>query len=161
MSGYYLGNFSPNRAASGNADMAYYITQRIVNGETAGHALYDEKYQMSLVNGWNGTAVVNSIDFNLYGDPSLSINDGKPWAPGAPSGLAASSLVAGIDLTWTDNSDNELGFVIERSTSPAGPWNPVTYTPANQTVVNDFPLSCGAPLLLPREGLQRLWEFRL
>ena len=124
MSGYYLGVFHPDRSATGNADIAYYMTQRIVNGETAGKALYDEKYQMSLVNGWNGTAVVNSIDFNLYGDPSLSINDGHPVAPSAPNWLAANSnATGGIDLTWMDNSDNELGFVVERAIGSPSGWS--------------------------------------
>lgn len=37
--------------------------------------------------------------------------------PAAPSGLAATAVSAGsINLTWVDNSDNEGGFKIERST---------------------------------------------
>ena len=37
--------------------------------------------------------------------------------PSAPSGLGATALSAGsIDLVWTDNSDDELGFELQRST---------------------------------------------
>lgn len=44
--------------------------------------------------------------------------------PTAPSSLAATSLVAGqVVLTWSDNSSNETGFVIERkfTNSPEDP----------------------------------------
>jgi hypothetical protein len=40
-----------------------------------------------------------------------------PVAPAAPSGLAASTVSSSqINLSWTDNSNNENGFKIERST---------------------------------------------
>jgi len=39
--------------------------------------------------------------------------------PAAPTSLRADlSSTAGITLTWTDNADNEDGFIIERMTSP-------------------------------------------
>ena len=41
-------------------------------------------------------------------------------APAAPSGLAASATFEQVDLTWTDNSDNEAGFEIWLSTSGEG-----------------------------------------
>ena len=148
MSGYYHGSFSPNRSAAGNADMAYYITQRMVDGETASHALYDEKYQMSQVTGWNPVSIVNSLDFNLYGDPSLSINDGKPWAPSAPNWLMASSnATTGIDLTWNDNSDNEYGFVIERKADGDPDWTEAGSVGINGTSWSDSGLSCGSHYL--------------
>ena len=40
--------------------------------------------------------------------------------PAAPSGLSATAVSPSqIDLTWTDNANNETGFTIQRSTSPA------------------------------------------
>ena len=44
------------------------------------------------------------------------VNNGPPSAPDAPSGLAAVSTgKTGIDLNWSDNSNNEDGFHIDRS----------------------------------------------
>ena len=38
-------------------------------------------------------------------------------APDAPSDLASNAVASNqIDVTWTDNSDNETGFTIERKT---------------------------------------------
>ena len=147
MSGYYYGVFSPSEARVGNADLAYYVTQRVVNNVAVGRALYDEKSQMSLVTNWSnhpGTTVVNLIDFNLYGDPSLSINDGHPVAPTAPDWLITNpNPSAGIDLTWHDNSDNELGFVLERKSDSSPDWSPVFSPVINQTSWSDSGLSCG------------------
>ena len=45
--------------------------------------------------------------------------------PTAPGNLAAAAVSSSrIDLTWTDNSSNEQGFKVERSTDG------VTFTPA-------------------------------
>lgn len=47
--------------------------------------------------------------------PVKSLTIAAPQAPAAPSGLAVSNLGAStLTLTWTDNSDNETGFLIER-----------------------------------------------
>jgi FtsP/CotA-like multicopper oxidase with cupredoxin domain len=48
--------------------------------------------------------------------------------PAAPTGLVATAASSSsIDLSWTDNSNNELYFKIERS----GVTNPLTYVPVN------------------------------
>jgi hypothetical protein len=39
-----------------------------------------------------------------------------PMAPAAPSNLVGASASTQINLQWTDNSNNETGFIIERST---------------------------------------------
>jgi carboxypeptidase T len=64
-------------------------------------------------------------------------------APAAPSGLTATPVSqTRIDLAWTDNSDNESGFQVERS--PDGTtWTPVYTTTANVMVYNDTGLTCG------------------
>jgi FtsP/CotA-like multicopper oxidase with cupredoxin domain len=47
-----------------------------------------------------------------------------PAAPGPVTAvLAGSGNNKRYDLTWNDNSKNETGFVIERSTSATGPWS--------------------------------------
>ena len=53
--------------------------------------------------------------------------------PAAPSGLAASaSSSSQINLTWTDNSNNESGFNIERSTDGSN-FSPLATAAANAT----------------------------
>lgn len=71
------------------------------------------------------TAVANSIETG--GRLNLSRADNPaPVIPGAPSGAVAASPAAGrIDLSWTDNSDNETHFEIQRATAQTGPWTTV------------------------------------
>lgn len=53
-------------------------------------------------------------------------------APAAPSGLSATAAgYNSINLAWTDNSNNETGFEIWRSTSPNSGFVPVGQTGAN------------------------------
>jgi len=65
-----------------------------------------------------------------------------PAPPAAPSDLSASvTSHSQIDLTWTDNSDNETGFEIERSTTGAGgPFSPLTTLAANVTTYSNTEL---------------------
>ncbi len=64
--------------------------------------------------------------FNIYGQSGWSneASDTTPdpnQPPAAPSDLAVSQVVGlnALDLTWNDNSDNETGFEIERTTDSA------------------------------------------
>ena len=43
----------------------------------------------------------------------------------APSNLVASRLTGGIVITWQDNASNEMGYFIERSTSPTTGFMPI------------------------------------
>jgi len=56
----------------------------------------------------------------LYGSVP---NPGAATAPTAPTGLS-STLVSGnnVSLSWTDNSANEDGFIVERRQGASGPW---------------------------------------
>jgi formylglycine-generating enzyme required for sulfatase activity len=54
--------------------------------------------------------------------------DSDGSAPNAPSALAATSSQLGISLTWTDNSNNEQGFKIERSPDGTSGWTEVYQT---------------------------------
>jgi hypothetical protein len=63
-------------------------------------------------------------------------------APVAPSNLVAvAASKSQIDLTWTDNSSNETGFEIERSTIPGVNWTLVTTTAPNQRAFSNTGLS--------------------
>lgn len=60
----------------------------------------------------------------------------------APSNITATaSAFNKIDLTWTDNSNNETGFEIVRSTSLTGTYVPVITTGANVTAYTDSGLN--------------------
>ncbi|MEW6713473.1 MAG: S8 family serine peptidase [Nitrospirota bacterium] len=60
----------------------------------------------------------------------------------APSGLnAAAASSSSINLTWTDNSNNETGFRIERKTGDGGTYSEITAVGANVTGYNDTGLN--------------------
>jgi hypothetical protein len=65
-------------------------------------------------------------------------------APNAPSGVTATAIsVSQINLTWTDNSSNEDGFVISRSTTSGGPYTDIATVGANVTSYSNTGLSEG------------------
>jgi hypothetical protein len=55
--------------------------------------------------------------------------------PKAPSNLSADLIGFGFNkrviLTWTDNSGNETGFIIEKAANEAGPWATLVTLPPN------------------------------
>jgi subtilisin family serine protease len=60
----------------------------------------------------------------------------------APSGLnAAAASSSSINLTWTDNSNNETGFRIERKTGDGGTYSEIAAVGANVTGYNDTDLN--------------------
>ena len=60
-----------------------------------------------------------------------------PSVPDAPTDLLATTQsYSNIELTWTDNADNEDGFVIERSEDGIN-FNTIHTSAANQNVYND------------------------
>jgi C1A family cysteine protease len=61
--------------------------------------------------------------------------------PAAPTNLAANAISHNqINLTWTDNADNETGFKIERSPDGAS-WQQIATTAANATAYSDTGLA--------------------
>ncbi|MEX6687513.1 fibronectin type III domain-containing protein [Danxiaibacter flavus] len=73
--------------------------------------------------------------------PDSAFTDGyvpAGTAPAGPSGLTATGVAYNqINLAWTDNSNNENGFEIYRSTSGTGPFFKVGVAPANATSYKD------------------------
>ncbi len=68
----------------------------------------------------------------------------EPEVPAAPSGLTAiATSRTQINLSWTDNSDNETGFRIERSPNGTTYWTHIATTDANVTAHLDGDLQCG------------------
>ena len=59
---------------------------------------------------------------------------GGGTAPAAPSGLTTTaSSDMGIDLSWTDNSNDETNFRVERATGQGGTFSEIATTAANVT----------------------------
>ncbi|MFP4662115.1 MAG: immunoglobulin domain-containing protein [Halanaerobiales bacterium] len=69
---------------------------------------------------------------NQYGEGPVSnnetvvVSEGASSEPQAPTSLAGLALSGSeIELNWTDNSDNELAFVLERQDSENGEWQEI------------------------------------
>ena len=59
-------------------------------------------------------------------------------APAAPSNLTITSLLSNrVSLSWTDNSNNETGFKIQRKTGVTGTYADIRTTGANVTSYTD------------------------
>jgi len=68
--------------------------------------------------------------------PALVVDYVAP--PTAPSGLSAAPNGANrIDLAWTDNSNNESGFKIQRKLGAGGTWSQIDTVGANVTTYTD------------------------
>jgi len=64
------------------------------------------------------TELIQIIDGTNVGATTVKLTP-----PAAPSGLTADNSVScRIILRWTDNSNNESGFSLERRTEPGGTW---------------------------------------
>ncbi|MEW5767596.1 MAG: DUF5050 domain-containing protein, partial [bacterium] len=63
-------------------------------------------------------------------------------APKAPTNLVAQAVSGSqINLSWTDNSDNETGFKIERKTGVGGTYNQIATVSVNVTTYQNSGLS--------------------
>jgi chitodextrinase len=82
----------------------------------------------------------NSAGDSGYSNTANAITQATP--PAAPSNLvAAAASSSSINLTWTDNSVNETGFEIERSTSPTTGFAWIKTVGANVTSLSDTGLA--------------------
>jgi hypothetical protein len=85
--------------------------------------------------------------YNAGGDSGFS-NDASATTvvctPAAPSNLTATAVSqTQINLTWTDNSNNESGFKIERSPNGTSSWTQIASVGANESAYSNTSLSCG------------------
>ncbi|MBI4753380.1 PQQ-binding-like beta-propeller repeat protein [Candidatus Desantisbacteria bacterium] len=79
----------------------------------------------------DGMVYFGCMDGKMY---ALEGGNSSPDAPGYLNARVCSSKT--IELSWTDNSNNETGFVIERKTGE-GEFNVVTDVPVNITRFTD------------------------
>ena len=86
-------------------------------------------------------ATNGTIDSNYSNTASATtLLDG----PAAPSNLTITSILSNkVSLSWTDNSNNETGFKIQRKTGATGTYATITTTGANVTAYNDTAVTDG------------------
>jgi len=85
----------------------------------------------------------NSGDHADWAGAKLISSSGSPSVPVAPSNLVATAIsTSQINLAFQDNSTNETGFVIERS-SDGNTFSPLATTAANITTYTDAGLVAG------------------
>ena len=74
--------------------------------------------------------------FAAFSNPACATTLAPPPAPSNTK--ATPPYSSAVEVTWTDNSQNESGFSVERSASSAGPWVVATITSPNTTSYSDL-----------------------
>ncbi len=91
-----------------------------------------------------GIATVGS--YVILDDVEIDGNT-TPGVPNAPTNLTAIALKIalnnGIRLTWTDNSNDETGFIFERATDVNGPYTQIGSTGPDATIYDDLTTADG------------------
>ena len=90
----------------------------------------------------NGQILVQGVNDTLgLSGAVLLTPGGAVVVPAAPQGLNATvvTAVSGnlVQLSWTDASDNETGFRVERRLSGSSTWNTITTEAPNSTAYED------------------------
>jgi hypothetical protein len=81
---------------------------------------------------------VNAVGASANSNVANATTPAIPTAPAAPSNLAATAVSqTQINLLWTDNANNETGFIIERSLNGIDGWTSIGTTAANSTSYNN------------------------
>lgn len=82
----------------------------------------------------------NATGDSAYTNTADATTQPAPVAPAAPSSLKAdaANIITRIDLSWKDNSTNETGFKIERSTNSNSGFTQIATTAAGVTTFSDI-----------------------
>lgn len=92
-----------------------------------------------------GVNTVRATATTAVGGPNadeLQVNGLQVSPPAAPSGLTATTVSSSqINLSWTDNSNNEANFRIERSTDAGATWSFLVNPAANATTFSNTGLT--------------------
>jgi hypothetical protein len=85
---------------------------------------------------WYRVRAVNAAGNSGYSN-TASATTPQPTPPAAPSGLGAAAAGSDrIDLSWSDNANDETSFEVERSTDGSN-FSPLTSRPANVSSYSD------------------------
>ena len=82
----------------------------------------------------NGTFTAQAVQTDWAGNTGLSTARKFTVSvlPNAPSGLTVTAVSSkSVALSWVDNSTNEQGFLIERSSNGGGTWSQIAKVAAN------------------------------
>ena len=85
---------------------------------------------------------VNAGGSSPYSNTASAATPAVPAVPAAPSNLTVTVVSANqINLAWKDNSDNESGFLVERSSNRGRSWSQIARTAADVTAYSDTAVS--------------------
>jgi hypothetical protein len=88
------------------------------------------------------TVTITGASGSLTHTTTISLTVAASGLPAAPSNLTATPGKKSVTLNWTDNSSNETGFKIERSTDGVN-FSQITTTGANVTSYKNVSLTSG------------------
>jgi hypothetical protein len=85
-----------------------------------------------------GSATVRATAGSMSGTASITVST----IPAAPSNLTAAAVSGTmVNLSWTDNSSNETGFKIQRSSNGGSSWTQIATVGAGVTSYSDTTVS--------------------
>jgi parallel beta-helix repeat protein len=88
--------------------------------------------------GWSGDADCLDGIVTMDADKTCTATFESQIPPDAPTALSAATMSSyQINLSWTDNADNEDGFSIERKTGSGGTYNEVATVSSDVTSYSD------------------------
>jgi len=114
---YVMGSWTM-AGARVNMDLGYEYVDRLVNqGVSAGEALFEAKNALVDLYGWKGFSWQNLMDFNLYGEPSLTLqNPAQPASLTCSLNLSQNNVTTGqqviANMAVTNNSGATASNVI-------------------------------------------------
>ena len=138
VSWYAVGTWDPTLFSYGdNASTGYSFFQNLLStaaSVSAGQALFDTKAN-KMGDSWSGSSWMNKMDFNLYGDPSISMFSGA-LSPLAPTLMASSAdslsvswnTVAGASYVVALSTNSDFTGIVSGSSGPVTGANSVTFT---------------------------------
>ncbi len=128
-------------ASTDNVSVDHYVIY--VNGAASNVTKQTSFILNGIVSGQSYAIYVKAVDgSNNYSSQSNQVSSGTSGTvPAVPTSVATTATAYNkINITWKDNSTNETGFEVYRSTSSAGTYSIVTTTAANKTSFTDSSL---------------------